>query len=368
MDRIRFNRVVLIVLLVIITVLFVVMIRPFLIAILLAAVFAGLASPLYSRILHLVRGRKGLASLTTILLLLLVVLIPLLALLGIVVAEAYRISDEVRPWITERIENPEPLLEQLERIPGMNQLAPYRTQILTKVGEIIGHVGTFLVDGLSAATRGTVGFLFQLFVMLYAIYFFLSDGRSILRRILYYLPLEEVDEQRMVEKFVSVTRATLKGTLLIGIGQGALGGVAFWIVGISGAVFWGTLMTVLSIIPGIGTGLIWAPAAIILLAIGQVWQGLFLILFCGLVVGSVDNLIRPRVVGRDVKMHELLILFGTLGGIILFGVVGFIIGPILAALFVTIWEIYGHAFRDLLPAESATRQDRIDNVDPGGSE
>ena len=149
----------------------------------------------------------------------------------------------------------------------------------------------------------------------------------------------------MLDKFVSVTRATLKGTILIGAAQGLLGGLAFWAVGIDGAIFWGTVMTVLSIIPGIGGALIWVPASIVLMTSGEVWRGIALAAFCGLVVGSIDNLLRPLLVGRDTQMHELLIFFSTLGGLLMFGVMGFIVGPILAALFVTVWEIFATAHR-----------------------
>lgn len=360
MDENRFQRGFFLVLLIGISLLFLAMIRPFLMAILLAAIFAGLASPLYRRILRLFRGRRGLASAATLLLLLFVVLVPLLALLGIVAAQALHVTEQVSPWVTQQLENPDRLLNRLERIPGIERLEPYREQILQKAGEAVGRAGTFLFNSLSATTRGTVSFFFQLFVLLYAMFFFLMDGSRILQKILYYLPMAEADEQRMVEKFGSVTRATIKGTLLIGLAQGALAGVAFWIVGIDGAVFWGTIMMVLSIIPGIGTALVWVPAAIILLATGKVGQGIFLAGFCALIVGSVDNLLRPRLVGHDTKMHELLILFGTIGGILLFGVLGFIIGPILAALFVTIWEIYGHAYRDLLAASGP--DDRSDTL------
>jgi predicted PurR-regulated permease PerM len=152
-----------------------------------------------------------------------------------------------------------------------------------------------------------------------------------------------------VEKFVSVSRATLKGTVIIGVIQGTLAGMALAVAGIQGAAFWGTIMTVLSIIPGVGTALVWLPAAIFLMATGSVASGVVLIVFCGAVVGSVDNFLRPRLVGKDTQMHDLLILFSTLGGLLLFGVVGFILGPILAALFVTVWDIYGAAFRDMLP-------------------
>jgi predicted PurR-regulated permease PerM len=350
MNESRFRQAFLVILLVGISLAFVAMIRPFMMAILLAAIFAGLASPLYRRITRLFGGRRALASLATILLLLFVVLVPLLALLGIVAAQALHVTEQVRPWVAEQLANPDLLLRRLEMIPGIEKLEPYRDQILKKSGEAVGWTGTFLFSSLSATTRGTVAFFFQLFVLLYTMFFFLMDGDRLLRKILYYLPMEETDERRMVEKFVSVTRATIKGTLLIGIAQGALAGFAFWIVGIGGAVFWGTVMTVLSIIPGIGTALVWVPATVILLATGKIWQGIFLAAFCALIVGSVDNLLRPRLVGRDTKMHELLILFGTIGGILLFGVLGFIVGPILAALFVTIWDIYAHAYRDLLPA------------------
>ena len=176
-----------------------------------------------------------------------------------------------------------------------------------------------------------------------------EDGDKLLARILYYLPLQDEDERRIIDKFTSVTRATLKGTAVIGMLQGALAGIAFAVVGIQGAVFWGTIMTVLSIIPGIGTGLIWVPAAIILIAGGSIGKGIGLAVFCGVIVGSIDNFLRPRLVGKDTQMHDLMILFGTMGGIVMFGVLGFIIGPIVAALFITVWDIYGVVFRGVLP-------------------
>ena len=178
-------------------------------------------------------------------------------------------------------------------------------------------------------------------------YFFLTGGPGLLGGVLAYLPLTEADKQRMVGKFVSVIRATLKGTILIGVAQGLLGGLAFWAVGIDGAIFWGTVMTVLSIIPGVGGALVWVSAAIIMTT-GEIWRGIALTVFCALVVGSVDNVLRPRLVGQDTKLHELLIFFSTLGGLMLFGAMGFILGPILAALFVTAWEMFGTAFRTAL--------------------
>jgi len=188
-------------------------------------------------------------------------------------------------------------------------------------------------------------------------YFFLTGGPGLLEGVLAYLPLTDTDKRRMVGKFVSVTRATLKGTILIGVAQGCLGGLAFWAVGIDGAIFWGTVMTVLSIIPGVGGALVWLPAAIILMTAGALWRGVALALFCALIVGSVDNVLRPRLVGQDTKMHELLIFFSTLGGLMFFGAMGFILGPILAALFVTAWEMFGTTFRSALAEPGSVAAD-----------
>ncbi|MBU0743112.1 AI-2E family transporter [bacterium] len=350
MERERFQKGFLLLVVAAISLLFVSMLRPFLMAILLAGIFAGLAHPLYRRLLRRLRGRKTLTSLLTMLVLVLAVLAPLLAVLGIVAGQALLVSEAALPWVERQLEQPDRLAELMESLPFQEHLAPYREQLLTKAGQVVGSAGVFLFESLSAATRGTVSFLFQVFILVYTMFFFLKDGEALLDRILYYLPLRDDDERRMLDRFTSVTRATLKGTLLIGIAQGALAGAAFAVAGIDGAVFWGTVMVLLSVIPGIGTGLVWLPAAVILVASDRVGAGIGLALFCALVVGSVDNLLRPRLVGRDTRLHDLLILFSTLGGIFLFGVLGFIIGPIVAALFVTVWDIFGVAFRDALPS------------------
>jgi len=136
---------------------------------------------------------------------------------------------------------------------------------------------------------------------------------------------------------------------VIGILQGGLAGLAFWVAGIPSSTFWGVIMVVLSVIPNVGTSIVWVPATIILAINGSVGTAVGLFAFCAVIVGSVDNLIRPILVGKDTQMHELMIFLGTLGGIFMFGITGIVIGPIIAALFVTIWEIYGQAFADILP-------------------
>lgn len=348
------SKIVLLFLVVAISAIFITMIGKFLMSVLLAGIFASLLQPLYRRLLKAFGGRASAASLVTLLILVLVVILPLAALLGVVTAQALKVTDSITPWVQDKIQNPDQIITWLQGQPLYDRVAPYRDEILQKAGQGLGVLSRFLVSNLSAATSGTLNFFFLFAVLLYSMYFFLIDGSRLLDRILYYLPLEEADERRLIENFGSVTRATLKGTAVIGALQGGLAGVAFAVVGIPSAVFWGALMVVLSIIPGIGTGLVWVPAAVILMAGGAWAKGIGLAIFCGAIVGSIDNFLRPRMVGQDTKLPDLLIFLSTMGGLMMFGILGFIVGPIVAALFVTVWDIYGVVFRDVLPAGRMT--------------
>jgi predicted PurR-regulated permease PerM len=358
MTETRFRQAFLLLLVTAISAAFIAMISAFLLTILLAAIFTGLSYPVYQWLLRRLRGREALAAVATLALLLALVIGPLLAVLGAGANEALRVTETIRPRLQQLVDQPGEFDSRLRALPGYHRIEPYRAQLLTKAGELVGSTSAFLFSALSATTRATVVFIFHFFVLLYTMFFFLTGGPALLRAVLVYLPLTEADKQRMLEKFVSVTRATLKGTILIGAAQGLLGGLAFWAVGLDGAIFWGTVMTVLSIIPGVGGALVWVPAAIVLVSAGEVWRGIALVLFCALVVGSVDNVLRPRLVGRDTQMHQLMIFFSTLGGLLLFGAMGFILGPLLAALFVTAWEMFGTAFRTALVEQGSTAADR----------
>jgi len=325
------------------------MIKGFLVAVFFAAVFGGLAYPLFQRLTRWFRGRRSLASVTTVLLVFLLIILPLIGLVGIITAEALQVSQDVRPWLERQMTQPDELDRLLESLPLVDQLAPYKDQIQAKAGELTAWVGTFMVNALAATGKGTAIFIFQLFIMLYAMFFFLLDGPRLLDKILYYVPLGPKAEEQKVARFVRATRATINGSLIIGIVQGTLAGGALYVAGIGGAAFWGTIMAVLSIIPGVGTALVWVPAAIYLFATGHTTAAILLSAWCIAVVGTVDNVLRPWLVGRDTKMSDLLILLSTLGGLLMFGALGIIIGPIVAALFVTIWELYGVAFKDWLP-------------------
>jgi predicted PurR-regulated permease PerM len=339
---------------------------PLLQALLLGALLAGLCHPLYRWITRLLGGRRSFGAIVTLVILFIVVAGPLSAFLGVVVQQALAVSNQAIPWVQQHFGaastfNAHDWLAQ--RFPALADYVPSQAQLVESVGAVAKSIGGFLVTVASRMTATTAAFLLNLFVMVYAMFFFFRDGEKILEKIFYYLPLRDEDEGLMLQRFASITRATVKGTLVIGIIQGALAGVAFWIAGIDGSAFWGTIMAILSIIPGVGAALIWVPAVIYLIVTGQVLAGLLLLAWCAAVVGTVDNILRPILVGKDAKMPDLLILVGTLGGLFLFGPIGFIVGPIVCGLFLTVWEIYGATFKDILPPVKSLRSEAETRVE-----
>jgi predicted PurR-regulated permease PerM len=341
-----------------VTVLFLAVAWPFLKPLLLGALLAGLFHPLYRWITRLLGGRASLGAAVTLVVLFVLGLGPVSAFLGIVLQQALTMSDQAIPWLTQHLGAASTFNAQewlAQKFPALAKYLPTQEQLLQQVANAAKSAGAFLVGFASRATATTAAFLLNLFVMLYAMFFFFRDGDKILERIFYYTPLSDEDEARMFTQFASITRATVKGTLVIGVIQGALAGLAFWVAGIEGAALWGTIMTVLSIIPGIGAALIWVPAVIILFVMGQYLTATLLAAWCAAVVGTVDNFLRPMLVGRDAKMPDLLILIGTLGGLFLFGPIGFIVGPIVCGLFLTVWDIYGATFREVLPPVTSFR-------------
>lgn len=345
----RFRRAFVLLLVVGVTAAFLWMVWSFLMTIVLAAILAGLFHPVYRGLLPIVRGRGWASALITVFIVLVVIVVPLVLILGLVAGEALRLSKEFAPRVQEIVSDPNRIPSLLERLPFYEQIAPYRAQILARAGELVGNLGRFAVSSISATTAGTASALLHFFILLYTLFFLLIDGPALLRKMTSYLPLREAEKDEVLDKFVSVTRATLRGTLVIGLLQGSLGGLSFWVAGVDGAIFWGAVMVVLSVLPVVGGALVWVPAVIAMAIQGQWQPALGITLFNALIVGSVDNVLRPRLVGRDTELHDLMILFSTLGGIAAFGPMGFIIGPILAAVFVTSWEIFGTAFGDMIP-------------------
>ena len=332
-----------------ISVLFLMMIRSFLVTVTLAAVLAGISRPAYLALVRRLSGRKRIASVLTVLGLLLLVLVPLSGFLALVVSQAVQVTELADPWIREQSSRWPQFTAWLQTLPLVGPMIPEQGALVARAGELVSRLGTFLIQNVGTATAGTVNVVLQLFVMLYAMYFFLIDGPAILEKVLYYLPLPDVEERALMGRFVSVARATIKGSILVGLIQGALAGGAFFALRLPAAAFWATVMAVLSVIPVLGSGIIWGPAALVLMGTGRPAAGVGLALYGILIVSTIDNFLRPRFIGRDTKMHDLLVLLSTFGGLAMFGLSGFIVGPIVAALFVTSWELYGVAFHELLP-------------------
>lgn len=330
-----------------ITLLFFWMIKDFILAILLAAVLAGMVYPFYSRLAEKLRGHKSIASGLTVMLSLLLIIIPTILLIGLLVGEAIDISESAKDWVEEHEQQPDSLRQRLKEFLDLKRLLPFQDAILNEASQLTYKAGSYVAKELATGARGTAVFLMNLFVMLFATFYFLIGGREILESMLRFTPLSEQDKSRLLGTYASVGRATVKGTLIIGIVQGGLGGLSFWLAGIEGAVFWSVIMAVFSIIPGIGTALIWIPASIFLLISGKTVAAVGVALWCAVVVGSADNILRPVLVGKDTGMSDLLVLLTTLGGLTLFGPVGIIIGPIIGVLFKTVWQLWGRAVEDV---------------------
>ena len=359
----RSQRRFLLVMVILVSLLFLWMVRSFLITLFLAAIFAAMAMPMHRLIRRKVKGRQSLAAAFSLLILIVAVGIPLFGFTGIVANQAVEISSAARPWIENQIIELGNWDEMLEQFPFLSYIFPEEGELLAKLSEFTAATGRFLADSVVEVTRGTAAFSLQVFVLLYAMFFFMKDGPQILDRIFYYIPLPEAFEDQLVDRIVSVASVVLKGSLVIGIIQGGLAGAAFLLVGIPGWAFWTTVMIVLSLIPAVGSALVWIPAAVFLFSTGPTGTALVFTLWCAIVVGTVDNFLRPRLVGQGAKMPDILVLISTLGGIFLFGAVGFIIGPIVAALFLGTLTIYGEMFSDSLGEKPRSmREDELDEA------
>lgn len=349
------SRITLLALIVIISGVFLTMIHQFLMAIFMAALFSAIVKPLHIKLTAKLNGRDNIASILTVFAIIALVLSPLSILITVVITQAITIGQSVTPWVQSFIQEPTVASAYLERLPYYQEILPYRDIIIQKAGELVGILSSFLIESLSGFTKLTIDAIFSSIIMLYVMFYFLTMGDVLLKKILYFLPLDDHNEVRLLNRFTSVTRATLKGTLIIGLLQGSICGTAFAIAGIEGPVFWGSLMAVMSIVPAFGTAIIWGPALCILALLGNFSGVIILAVLCGAVAGNLDNILRPRLVGKDTEMHDLFVLFGTLGGLSMFGLLGIIIGPIVAALFITIWEIYGDTFSEYLPKVRSIR-------------
>lgn len=336
-----------------ITAVFLGMIQGFLETLFLAAVFSAIAMPLYEGILKWLHGRKTAASGLTLVALTIAVLLPSLLLLTLIAGQAADLATNVGPWAQTVMEGLSDFQLKLpEGFPFRSQIEAAGPQIVSKIASFAGDIGQFLLGSIAAVTGGTARFFLQLFILLYAMFFFLTDGPAIVDKVIKTTTLDIESQKKILTQGYIVARATIKGSLAIGVVQGFLGGLGFWLFGVPNALLWGAVMAVASLIPGFGTAIVWIPAVIYLVATGQTVPAAGLVAWSALLVGGVDNVLRPKLIGGDTKMPDLMVLVSTLGGLTMFGATGLILGPVIAAVFFAAWDVFSEANQPAAKADA----------------
>ncbi len=321
-------------------------ISPFYGAILWGVVAAIMFAPLNRKLLSLMPKRKNLSAVVTLLALIALVIVPAI-LIGLALAdEVVGLYAQVRSNefdfanIFANIQGrlPSWALSLLDRF-GLNDADAVAQRVSVGVSAILRS----MAQGVLGFGQSAFAFVAALGVMLYLTFFLLRDGDRLAKQIGAIVPMHLDIKQALVEKFATVIRATVKGSVVVAFVQGVVGGIIFSLLGIYAALLGGVIMGFFSLIPAVGTGLVWVPVAIYLFATGAVWQGFTLVLCGFFIIGMVDNVLRPILIGKETRMPDYVVLISTLGGIGIFGLNGFILGPVIAALFMAAWDIFGQA-------------------------
>ncbi|HAV11254.1 MAG TPA: hypothetical protein DCX32_01790 [Candidatus Moranbacteria bacterium] len=321
--------------------------KPFLIAIILASVLAIIFKRPYLFFLKKFGGREGISSLLTSIMAVLVFVIPFFLVVGLVTNEVLDIyeknfeSGKLTQFIDSAIDN----VNNNQFIQTTGILDSINRESL---GSSVQKIGQASISILQSAYKGVAHFVFISFVVFFTLYYLLTGGKKVVEKIMKLSPLKDKHEKLLVEKFISISRATIKGTLVVAFIQGAIGGIAFAIAGVPSATLWGIIMMILSIVPIIGAFVVWLPVGIVMLLLGNAWEGIFILAVGTFIISLIDNFLRPALVGKDTQMHPLMVFFATLGGVGLFGFLGFILGPIIVALFLSLWDIYAVEFKKQL--------------------
>jgi predicted PurR-regulated permease PerM len=309
-------------------------------------VLAILFAPLYRRLLSATKQKSNLAALLTLLSIVVMVIIPVALITASLVQQAAGLYAMIGSghidfglYFRQIIGVlPNWLIGLLERF-DLTSLATLQQKLSSVAAQLSQVTAKYALNFAS----NTFDFLVSLTIMLYLLYFLLRDGYSLAGRIKTAIPLGRKYKQRLFSNFTTVIRATVKGNVLVAIAQGALGGLIFWMLGVQAPMLWAVVMAFLSLLPAVGAAIVWAPVAVYFLVTGKVWQGAVLIAFGVFVIGLVDNFLRPVLVGKDTKMPDYVVLLSTVGGMALFGLNGFVIGPVVAALFIAAWDLFATA-------------------------
>lgn len=331
---------------------FVLLMKPFFGPIFWAVAIALIFHPVRERLARRMVDSPNVVALLTLLICMVIVIIPVLALVTSLVAEGLAVYQKIQDGDLR----PGEYIDRVSQsFPGIEA---FFAQFGMDFSGVRDRVVNVFVGGSQILAKQALGFgqnTFQFFLglalMVYLAFFLIRDGSKLVDLLIRALPLGDERERLLFAKFAEVTRATVKGNLLIAIIQGALGGLIFWILGIQGALLWGVVMAIVSLIPAVGAALVWVPAAIYLAATGEIVSAIILTAYGVIVIGLSDNILRPILVGRDTKLPDYIVLLSTLGGIAMFGINGFVMGPLVAALFMAFWGIFIREFGEGSPVE-----------------
>ncbi|MCP5243104.1 MAG: AI-2E family transporter [Burkholderiales bacterium] len=344
--------------------LFLYLLKPFFAPILWACIIAILFHPMQVWLEEKWGERPNMTALITLTVCVFLVVIPVLLLMTSFLQQGIALyqrigAGEIQPaQYIDRIRQAFPIVQDfLERI-GVD-IASLRENA-TKAALA---TGSFLTQNAVAVGVGTFNFLLKLALMLYIAFFLLRDGRTLIEKLVYVIPLGDERERLLFRNVAAVARATVKGNLVVAMVQGALGGIIFWVLDIPAPLLWGVVMAVLSLIPAVGASLIWLPAAVYLYADGQWVAASILIAYGILIIGLADNVLRPILVGRDTKLPDWMVLLSTLGGIGLFGINGFVVGPLIAVLFIAFWQIFGKDYNSNVTDNGSDQPEIESNTD-----
>lgn len=308
--------------------------RPFFFPLFWAAVIAVMFYPMYERLaLHMHSRRAG--SLFTVLAVLLIVVVPFLLIGLLLFQESVHLYNFIVDGGYLSQKTPGLISDFFQKL-----LGSFNVNWAGYLQEFSKWLSQSLFSTLSYLTQHTIQFVIMMFLMLYSLFFFFKDGMTILKQFIHFSPLEDEYDQQLFARVASTVRATLKGSLIVGLVQGMFGLVLFLSVGVKGALVWAVVMTACSLIPAFGPFLVWLPVGLVLLAMGDIWQGVVVLVVGATFLSTIDNFLRPMLIGKDTALHPVVILFSTLGGIVVFGLSGFIIGPVIAAIYFSLLSVY----------------------------
>jgi predicted PurR-regulated permease PerM len=321
--------------------------KPFFGPIFWAVAIAIIFAPVQDWLRKKIPGRPNISALLTLLICLVIVIIPVIFTISSVVgqvADFYRMVESNEFDIGKYLQKVQDAFPDLQRF--LARFGVDFDSLRQDAASAVVAAGKLVAQHSLNIGQNAFGFALGVGVMLYVAFFFLRDGDQIVALLYRALPLGDEREHLLFVKFAEVTRATVKGNVVVSVVQGTIGGVAFAALGIGGALLWGVVMAIFSLLPAVGASLIWLPVAIYLFATGAYIKGIVLVLVGAIGIGLIDNILRPILVGRDTKLPDYLVLLSTLGGLVLFGINGFVVGPLIAALFIAFWGIFIREFQE----------------------